>query len=88
MAPSELLFLPVTRSHDSDRLAQFILIRKVSRINVVFTDYTYPLSSILHTHVPFVTQHITSSVAIQHYTSLFTQILSSFLHACFGRGYL
>jgi hypothetical protein len=69
-------------------LAQFILVRKVSRIIVVFTDYIYPLASALRTHVPFVIQHITTRVATQHHTSLFAQVLSGFLHAFFGRRYL
>lgn len=73
-------------------LAQFILIRKVSRIIVVFIDHMYTISTTLRAHVPFVIQQhitiITSSFAIKHHTSLFTQVLSGFLHALFDRRYL
>ena len=68
---------------------QFILVCKVSRVNVVFTDYIYPLSSTLRTHVhSFIQPIITTSFAIQHHTPLFTQVSSSFIHAFLGRRYL
>src|SRR6266851_682744 len=50
MAPSKLRFLTATRRQNNDHLSQFILIRKVSRIVVVFAGYLYPLTYTLRTH--------------------------------------
>ena len=69
--------------------AQFILIRKVSRIVIIFTSHLHPLSYTLHAHVLFVTpQSITSSIAVQHHTSLCIQVTSRFLHTFFCRRHL
>ena len=69
--------------------AQFILIRKVSRIVIIFTGHLYPLSHTLHAHILFVIpKGITSSIAVQHHTSLFIQVTSRFLHTFFRRRHL